>query len=124
MCVFGNGGDAWVRRMLFSIGPQLPLRFQLLHPPQCHVPVYSVWQTLQFSPFFRHISPFLSILACCPQIIYYFIGASLVAQMVKNLLAIQETGVPSLGWEDSLEKEMATHSSKHSCLGNSRDRGA
>ena len=58
VCVFGNGGDAWVRRMLFSIGPQLPLRFQLLRPPQCHVPVYSVWQTLQFSPFFRHISPF------------------------------------------------------------------
>ena len=37
--------------------------------------------------------------------------ASLVAQMVKNLPAMQETQVRSLGWEDPLEKEMATHSS-------------
>ena len=33
--------------------------------------------------------------------------------MVKNLPAVQETGVWSLGWEDPLEKEMATHSSIH-----------
>jgi len=33
------------------------------------------------------------------------------AQMVKNLPAMQETQVQSLGWEDSLEKGMATHSS-------------
>ena len=31
--------------------------------------------------------------------------------MVKNLPAMQETWVRSLGWEDRLEKEMATHSS-------------
>ena len=37
--------------------------------------------------------------------------ASLVAEMVKNLPAMQETQVWSLGWEDSLEKGMATHSS-------------
>ena len=36
--------------------------------------------------------------------------ASLVAQTVKNLPAVQETHVPSLGQEESLEKEMATHS--------------
>ena len=36
---------------------------------------------------------------------------SLVAQMVKNLPAMRETRVQSLGWEDSLEKVMATHSS-------------
>ena len=34
-----------------------------------------------------------------------------VAQLVKNLPAVQETWVLSLGWEDLLEKEMATHSS-------------
>ena len=34
-----------------------------------------------------------------------------VAQTVKNLPAMQETRVPSLGWDDPLEKEMATHSS-------------
>ena len=37
--------------------------------------------------------------------------ASLEAQMVKNLSAMQETCIPSLGWEYFLEKEMATHSS-------------
>ena len=38
-------------------------------------------------------------------------GASLVAQSVKNLPAMQETWVRSLGWEDPLEKQMAAHSS-------------
>ena len=37
--------------------------------------------------------------------------ASLVAQMVKNLPAMRETWVPSLGWEDPLEKGKVTHSS-------------
>ena len=37
--------------------------------------------------------------------------ASLVAQLVKNLSAVQETRVRPLGWEDPLEKEMAAHSS-------------
>ena len=36
---------------------------------------------------------------------------SLVAQLVKNPSAMQETWVRSLGWEDPLEKGMATHSS-------------
>ena len=39
----------------------------------------------------------------------FFFRASLVAQMVKNLPAMQETQVRSLGREDPLEKEMATH---------------
>ena len=38
-------------------------------------------------------------------------GASLVAQKVKNLPAMQETHVPSLGWKDPLWKEMAIRSS-------------
>ena len=33
----------------------------------------------------------------------------MVTQMVKNLPAVQETWVQSLGWEDPLEKKMATH---------------
>ena len=37
--------------------------------------------------------------------------ASLVAQLVKNLPAVQETWIRFLGWEDPLEKEMVTHSS-------------
>ena len=42
---------------------------------------------------------------------YHYCRASLVAQMVKRLPAMRETWVRSLGWEDPLEKEMATHSS-------------
>ena len=38
-------------------------------------------------------------------------GASLVAQLINNLPAMWETLVRSLGWENPLEKEMATHSS-------------
>ena len=41
----------------------------------------------------------------------FFLLTSLVAQMVKHQPIIQETQVQSLGWEDLLEKEMATHSS-------------
>ena len=37
--------------------------------------------------------------------------ASLVAQLVKNLPAVRETWVRSLGWKDPLEKGKATHSS-------------
>ena len=40
-----------------------------------------------------------------------YIWASFVAQLVKNLPAVQETPVQSLGWEDPLEKAKATHSS-------------
>ena len=46
---------------------------------------------------------------------------SLVAQIVKNFPALQETQVWSLGREDPLEKEMAT---QYSCLENSMERGA
>ena len=38
-------------------------------------------------------------------------GTSLVAQMVKRLPTMRETWVQTLGWEDLLEKEMATHTS-------------
>ena len=42
--------------------------------------------------------------------IYHIFWASLMAQMVKNPPAMQETWVHSLGWEDLLEEGMATHS--------------
>ena len=42
---------------------------------------------------------------------YLFIWASLIAQLVKNPPAVQETLVRFLGREDPLEKEMAIHSS-------------
>ena len=43
--------------------------------------------------------------------LYYCFWASLVAQRLKHLTAMWETWVQSLGREDPLEKEMATHSS-------------
>ena len=39
------------------------------------------------------------------------VASTLVAQLVKNVPAVQETLVPSLGWEDPLEKGMAARSS-------------
>ena len=45
------------------------------------------------------------------QVEYMLKGASLVAQLVKNLPAVWETWVRSLGWEDPLEKGKSTHSS-------------
>ena len=45
----------------------------------------------------------------CPPL--YLKWASLVVQKVDHLPAVQETQVQSLGWEDPLEKGMATHSS-------------
>ena len=40
----------------------------------------------------------------------FYLLASLVAQMLKNLPAVQETWVQFLGWEDPLEKGTVTHS--------------
>ena len=56
-----------------------------------------------------NLSPpnYFSVIVLCKG----FLGASLVAQAVKYLPAMWETWVQSLGWEDTLEKEMATHSS-------------
>ena len=43
--------------------------------------------------------------------VFIRIASSLVAQMLNNPPAMQETWVQSLGWEDPLEEVMATHSS-------------
>ena len=52
----------------------------------------------------------------------YMCMASLVTQMVKNLPAMQETWVRTLGQEDALEKENS-NPLQYSCLGNPMDRG-
>ena len=62
------------------------------------------WDTLMHSSLSLHLDPPLFTLFLC-------YGASLVAQLVKNLPAIWETWVRSLGWDDPLEKRKATHSS-------------
>ena len=59
-----------------------------------NIPSYSSWTLKDLSTLF----------------LYFLEGASLVAQMVRNLPAMQETWVQSLGQEDALEKGMATHS--------------
>ena len=46
-------------------------------------------------------------------VVYCKVRVSLVVHIVKNLPAMQETRVQSLGWEDPLEKGQATHSSIH-----------
>ena len=55
--------------------------------------------------------------------IYTEKGASLVSQMVKNQLAMQETWVQSLGWEDSPGGGYG-YPLQYSCLENPMDRGA
>ena len=60
---------------------------------------------------------FLRVVISYIKLQHYVVTRALVSQIVKNLPAMQETRVQSLGREDPLEKGMATHSS-------SKDRGA
>ena len=66
---------------------------------------------LPSQPHFWKESPYRSPTPLSPKFLKLPLGTSLVAQMLKNLSAMQETWVWSLGWEDSLEKGMAAHSS-------------
>ena len=58
---------------------------------------------------------YLSYILCHHSIVHYMLcislGASLIAQLIKNPPAMWETSVQSLGWEDPLEQGKATHSS-------------
>ena len=65
---------------------------------------------LQLPPSYLSLSPSsrgLPLVCLCPD---FPLGFP-VAQTVKNLPAVQETGIPSLGQEDPMEEGMATHSS-------------
>ena len=86
----------------------------------CHVNLISLvyLQKSLFSKFLFLV--FLSTFSQFAHVIFRFesgytkkkkMCASLIAQLVKNLPAVQETHIWFLGWEDLLEKEMATHSS-------------
>ena len=74
-------------------------------PPELPLEAYLPCCKLALSPF-GHSANFWFFLGG-----YQKLRASLVAQMVKNLLAMQETQVRYLGQEDPMEKGMATHSS-------------
>ena len=56
---------------------------------------------------FVYTTSSLHMFLCVPHVLW----ASLVAQRLKCLPGMQEAQVRSLGWEDAMEKEMATHSS-------------
>ena len=64
--------------------------------------------TLQQSKMVKHLTPYIYMFCFCS--VYLFLGASLVAQRVKCLLAVRETWARSLGQEGPLEKEMAAQS--------------
>ena len=64
--------------------------------------LYCLYLRFRFISIYRHIYIYIYM---------HIYRASLVAQTVKCLSAMQETQVRSLGWEDPLEKEMAAHSS-------------
>ena len=78
-------------------------------------PIYFL--PLQKSLFWTfHINEIIQYVTFCDWLLLFFFGElrnwqylHLVAQMVKNLPAMQDTWVRSLGWEDPLEKGMATH---------------
>ena len=57
----------------------------------------------------------LSRVRLCDPMDCSLLGSSVLAQTVKHLPAMRETRVRSLGWEDPLVKEMATHSSILTC---------
>ena len=71
--------------------------------------LWILWIMQLWTWIYKSLSPAFSYFGYIP--IYECDWASLVAQMVKNLPAMQETQVQSLGQEDPLEKGMATHSS-------------
>ena len=84
--------------MQFSSSKKTSYLYSLAQP----LVSYTVVMTNKLS----YLSVFL-VFMCLPN----YEGASLVAQSVKSLPAVQETRVRFLGQEDPLEKEMATHSS-------------
>ena len=86
----------------------------LCHPVNCSMPGFPVIHCfLEFAQTYVHwvgnaIQPSHPLSPSFPPALNLS-QHSLVAQMVNNLPAVQETRVQSLGWEDPLEKAMATH---------------
>ena len=94
--------DRWGRLSYISL-----LLFRTLHSNGYIFPFFLFLSLLFFSQLFVR-SAQTTILPFC--ISFSWLGFPL-AQSVKNLPAVQETQVRFLGWEDPLEKELATHSS-------------
>ena len=93
-----------------ATSPHLPVLLPGKSPGQRSLVGYSAWgckesdttEPLHFTSPSQWLAIFYPFILFQP--------SSLVAQMVKRPSTMQETQVQSLGWEDPLEKEMATHS--------------
>ena len=104
-----------------------PVEIKEAKPGHCVYILYLPHIALYFSNYIRKINTHCKEFGKCREVgkkfttkchlcmsLCFFLWhtlASLLAQMVKNLPAMQETWVRSLGREDPLQKEMATHSS-------------
>ena len=104
----GGGGALSLKKKIWNVSCHSELQFPVVKQRQssfsCILDRSMNTSLINFTSIYIIISllmqPFVSQLQ-----------ASLVAQMVKNLPALYETRVRSLGWEDPLEEGMATHSS-------------
>ena len=77
----------------------------------CELSSHTDWILMQAMIFSGCVALLIfSFFICKTRGVLSILGAPLVAQMVKNFPAIQETQMQSLGWEDPLKKGMATHS--------------
>ena len=77
----------------------------------CNIFISSLWSRLnQPSKFWFYLQHNFLKEGFFLNIGFIYSWASLVVELVKSLTAMQETWVRCLGWEDPLEKEMATHS--------------
>ena len=78
-----------------------------------------MWISLYTGYIFSYICLYVYFIYTSGCIIFMYLSPNMLClgfpggSVVKNLLPMQETGVPSLGHEDPLEEEMATHSSIH-----------
>ena len=120
-CLMGMAVLMWSVWWCWGCCPLTPGRVFFDHlsgysAPFLYLPVKCWWSVLEH--FFYHAHPFWEISLTCliflyswPEVLPPYSWASLVTQLVKNLPAMQETWVWSLGWEDPLEKRKATHAS-------------
>ena len=74
--------------------------------------IQGYWTVFLYVPISKVLKfNYIFLQPCLELVTLSFNKSSLIAQLIKDPSAIQETWVLSLGWEDPLKKGMATHSS-------------